>query len=61
MFFCAVSTDVNECELLSSVCGEAQCMNMDGSYKCVCPSGHDYVVRIAKCVPVPTGDTSSYK
>lgn len=56
--FCSVSTDVNECELLSSVCGEAQCVNVDGSFLCMCPNGHDYDVMMAKCVPVPTGDTS---
>ncbi|KAK7880850.1 hypothetical protein WMY93_032511 [Mugilogobius chulae] len=48
-------SDVNECELLSSVCGEAQCVNVDGSFMCVCPAGHEYNVMVAKCQPLPTG------
>ena len=47
---------MNECELLSSVCGEAQCVNVDGSFLCKCPSGQEYNIMIAKCEPVPTGD-----
>lgn len=54
--FCLFSTDVNECEMLSSVCGEAQCVNTDGSFTCVCPSGMNYIGMFAKCEPVPTGD-----
>lgn len=53
------STDVNECELLSSVCGEAQCVNVDGSFLCMCPNGHEYNVMIAKCEPIPTGKPPS--
>lgn len=55
LFFC-FSTDVDECELLSSVCGEAQCVNRDGTFQCECPSGQQYNVRVAKCEPAPTGD-----
>ncbi|XP_068997959.1 latent-transforming growth factor beta-binding protein 1 isoform X2 [Embiotoca jacksoni] len=53
--------DVNECELLSSVCGEAQCVNVDASFLCVCPSGQDYNVMIAKCEPVPTASSVERK
>jgi len=59
MFFWLFSIDVNECELLSGVCGGAQCVNVDGSFICSCPSGQDYNVMIATCEPVPTGDPSS--
>ncbi|TKS85130.1 Latent-transforming growth factor beta-binding protein 1 [Collichthys lucidus] len=53
--------DVNECELLSSVCGEAQCVNVDGSFLCVCSSGQDYNVMIAKCEPVPRASSVERK
>ncbi|CAJ1066457.1 latent-transforming growth factor beta-binding protein 1 isoform X2 [Xyrichtys novacula] len=46
--------DVNECELLSSVCGEAKCVNVDGAFLCMCPSGQEYNIMVAKCEPVPT-------
>ncbi|XP_030844921.1 fibropellin-1-like [Strongylocentrotus purpuratus] len=32
-------TDVNECELSSSLCSDGRCVNVDGSYTCVCNAG----------------------
>lgn len=34
--FWLFSADVNECEMLSGVCGEALCENVDGSFLCLC-------------------------
>uniref|UniRef100_A0A669BX74 Latent transforming growth factor beta binding protein 1 n=1 Tax=Oreochromis niloticus TaxID=8128 RepID=A0A669BX74_ORENI len=53
--------DVDECELLSSVCGEAQCVNRDGTFQCECPSGQEYNVMIAKCEPIPTAPLVEHK
>ncbi|KAI1894400.1 hypothetical protein AGOR_G00115420 [Albula goreensis] len=47
--------DVNECELLSGVCGEALCDNVEGSFLCVCPEeNQEYNQMTAKCSPAPT-------
>uniref|UniRef100_A0A8C8F2D3 Latent-transforming growth factor beta-binding protein 1 n=1 Tax=Oncorhynchus tshawytscha TaxID=74940 RepID=A0A8C8F2D3_ONCTS len=42
--------DVNECELLSGVCGEALCENVEGSFLCMCPDeDQEYNQMTAKC------------
>ncbi|XP_019902965.2 latent-transforming growth factor beta-binding protein 1 isoform X2 [Esox lucius] len=47
--------DVNECDLLSSVCGEAKCENTEGFFLCTCPeSDQEYNQMTAKCSSVPT-------
>uniref|UniRef100_A0AAR2KZH8 Latent-transforming growth factor beta-binding protein 1 n=1 Tax=Pygocentrus nattereri TaxID=42514 RepID=A0AAR2KZH8_PYGNA len=42
--------DLNECELLSDVCGEAVCENVPGSFLCVCPEGLEFNRMTAKCL-----------
>uniref|UniRef100_A0AAR2LG16 Latent-transforming growth factor beta-binding protein 3 n=1 Tax=Pygocentrus nattereri TaxID=42514 RepID=A0AAR2LG16_PYGNA len=48
--------DLNECELLSDVCGEAVCENVPGSFLCVCPEGLEFNRMTAKCLPAPKGN-----
>lgn len=43
-------TDVNECELLSGVCGEAFCENVEGSFLCVCADeNQEYSPMTGQC------------
>ncbi|XP_046886162.1 latent-transforming growth factor beta-binding protein 1 isoform X2 [Hypomesus transpacificus] len=54
--------DVNECELLSGVCGEAQCENVEGAFLCTCPEeGQEYNQMTAKCSPTPTASSVERK
>ncbi|XP_062375263.1 latent-transforming growth factor beta-binding protein 1 isoform X2 [Sardina pilchardus] len=47
--------DLNECELLATVCGEARCENVEGSFMCTCPDeNQEYDQMTATCV-TPTG------
>ena len=42
--------DVNECELLSGVCGEAFCENVEGSFLCVCADeSQEYSPMTGQC------------
>ncbi|KAA0711091.1 Latent-transforming growth factor beta-binding protein 1 [Triplophysa tibetana] len=50
--------DVNECELLSDVCGEATCENREGSFLCLCPDEtQEFNTMTGKCLsstPAPS-------
>ncbi|KTF75644.1 hypothetical protein cypCar_00035383 [Cyprinus carpio] len=42
--------DVNECELISNVCGEATCENREGTFLCLCPDEmQEFDPMSAKC------------
>ncbi|KAL7861431.1 hypothetical protein SRHO_G00128720 [Serrasalmus rhombeus] len=53
--------DLNECELLSDVCGEAVCENVPGSFLCVCPEGLEFNRMTAKCLPAPKASSVERK
>lgn len=47
---CSFFPDVNECELLSGVCGEAFCENVEGSFLCVCADeSQEYSPMTGQC------------
>lgn len=49
--------DVNECELLGNVCGEAICENHEGSYLCLCPDEtQEFDRNSGKCFSTPPGN-----
>ncbi|CAB1312609.1 unnamed protein product [Coregonus sp. 'balchen'] len=53
---------VNECDLLSGVCGEALCENVEGSFLCMCPDeDQEYNQMTAKCSPAPTASSIERK
>ncbi|XP_026141350.1 latent-transforming growth factor beta-binding protein 1-like isoform X1 [Carassius auratus] len=46
--------DVNECELLGNVCGEATCENREGTFLCLCPDEmQEFDSNSAKCFSTP--------
>ncbi|XP_036448595.1 latent-transforming growth factor beta-binding protein 1 isoform X2 [Colossoma macropomum] len=53
--------DLNECELLSDVCGEAVCENVPGSFLCVCEEGLEFNRMTAKCLPAPKASSVERK
>lgn len=51
--------DVNECELMLAVCGDALCENVEGSFLCLCASDlEEYDAEEGHCRPrVAGGET----
>ncbi|XP_044281353.1 latent-transforming growth factor beta-binding protein 4 isoform X1 [Varanus komodoensis] len=45
--------DVDECSEMEGVCPGGRCLNMDGSYRCLCPRGTVPVGQPPRCVPAP--------
>lgn len=43
------AVDIDECERNVSLCNGGICENTDGSYKCVCPPGHQLSVDGSAC------------
>lgn len=53
--------DVNECELLSGVCGEAFCENVEGSFLCVCADeNQEYSPMTGQCRSRASGGKSQW-
>ncbi|XP_014777371.2 vitamin K-dependent protein S [Octopus bimaculoides] len=45
--------DTDECLKSSEICGNATCVNIDSSYKCVCDEGYFYNINTNSCTECP--------
>ncbi|XP_062818298.1 latent-transforming growth factor beta-binding protein 4 isoform X2 [Anolis carolinensis] len=46
-----ICTDVDECSEMEGPCPGGRCLNMDGSYRCLCPVGTVPTGQPPRCVP----------
>ena len=45
-----LSSDINECELNSSLCGQnSMCENTEGSFLCTCSAGFQLITETHQC------------
>eukprot|EP00057_Strongylocentrotus_purpuratus_P016243 XP_011670717.1 PREDICTED: protein HEG-like [Strongylocentrotus purpuratus] len=51
-------TDVNECSIDTSLCSNGRCVNLDGSYTCVCNAGFT-LVNANSCNALPSSLSTS--
>ncbi|KAJ6663584.1 hypothetical protein lerEdw1_009663 [Lerista edwardsae] len=45
--------DIDECQETDSLCPGGRCLNMEGSYRCLCPRGAIPVGQPPRCIPAP--------
>lgn len=51
-----INADVNECVMIPGICAPGTCLNLDGSFRCVCPDG--YIVHNEHCVGESTASNA---
>ena len=45
-----MNTDIDECEVIDDLCGDATCQNTDGSFICQCADGYILLLPTLYCV-----------